>query len=616
MSSKKFPQTLTAGVLAVMAWSLGAGVCIAQPPPPPNIQPPLPGSAVPNPAQVPGQQDGVEVLARGPIHEAFAEPVGGVPQAGPVIVKAPPPAVEEMPPDRAPQGDMQWVPGYWGWDDDRKDFIWISGIWRQPPPDRQWVPGQWLQVPNGFQWSPGMWTPIAQKQMDYLPPPPAPLEAAASVPAPTPTSIFIPGTWYFLQTRYVWRPGYWMEPRVGWVWVPAHFVWTPAGFVFLEGHWDLDLVSRGMLFAPVYFTAPIYRRPAWFYRPAFVVQTDFVLGALFIRPGFNSYFFGDFFDVAYRRRGFVSFVDFRVGRVGVDPLFGYYRWTNRATPHWENDLRGVYTARFNNVAVRPPQTLVQQNVVVNNVTINKNITNVYAKNTAVVSLNQINQHGTAKIQPVPPQRVAAEQLQVKHLQATGAERVKAEQSVVVKGKAPLRVNDAPHSIKYTMPPAHPAVTAQSKIVAPPIPTGSKPVQHTDPPKGPGRGNQSLNYPLSNGLQINSPQSNIGLNTGTSGAGTKQSGQPGVGVGTNQPTNVNALKQATNNSAGVGVKQYTQPGAVVSPNPPVTSTSLKPAYNNPMPSLGARGSAPVLLPGPQKPLAAPAAQKKDDKSDKK
>jgi hypothetical protein len=27
------------------------------------------------------------------------------------------------------------------WDDDSEEYIWVSGIWRVPPPNRQWVPG-------------------------------------------------------------------------------------------------------------------------------------------------------------------------------------------------------------------------------------------------------------------------------------------------------------------------------------------------------------------------------------------------------------------------------------------------------------------------------------------
>ena len=475
MSLNRFLRTFAAGFICLQVWSFCASYSIAQPPPPP---PGIPGQ---------GPPEGVEVLARGPIHEAFAEPVEGVPQAGPVIPKAPPPAIEEIPPDQAPQGNMQWIPGYWSWDDERKDYIWISGIWRQPPPDRHWIPGQWIQAANGFQWTAGMWTPLAQKQMDYLPPPPAPLEAAASTPAPTPASMFVPGTWYYQQTRYVWRPGYWLEPHAGWVWIPAHFVWTPAGYVFLEGHWDLDLSRRGMLFAPVYFTTPVYRRPAWFWRPTFVVQTDFLLGALFIRPGFSTYYFGDFFDAAYRRRGFVSFVDFRVGRVGVDPLFSYYRWTNRGNPRWEAEFRAGYAERFTNVAVRPARTLV----------LGGNVGNVRLN--GVVSLNQIRLQGNIHLEAVSAQRVEAERLQARHFQATGVQRVKAEEAVVVKGRAPIRVNDAPHSLKFDMPPVHPAVVAQGKVVVPPVPPGSRPVAHPEPPKRLDRPNLSLSSPPASGL---------------------------------------------------------------------------------------------------------------------
>src|SRR5438132_1306307 len=48
--------------------------------------------------------DGVEVLTRGPVHEAFAEPVTGQPEPGPVVPGQPPEAVPELPPDQRPEG--------------------------------------------------------------------------------------------------------------------------------------------------------------------------------------------------------------------------------------------------------------------------------------------------------------------------------------------------------------------------------------------------------------------------------------------------------------------------------------------------------------------------------
>src|SRR5438045_2840818 len=84
----------------------------------------------------------VEVLTRGPIHEAFAFSVAVESKPGPIVTKTPPQPLEELPPDEKPEGeDVQWIPGYWFWDDERSDFIWVSGSWRVPPPNMQWVPG-------------------------------------------------------------------------------------------------------------------------------------------------------------------------------------------------------------------------------------------------------------------------------------------------------------------------------------------------------------------------------------------------------------------------------------------------------------------------------------------
>jgi hypothetical protein len=102
--------------------------------------------------------DEIEILTRGPVHEAFAETIVFDPEPGLVIPKSPPAAIEELPPQQQPEGDnIAWIPGYWAWDDDRDDFIWISGIWRAVPPDRQWIPGYWAPASNGAQWTSGYW---------------------------------------------------------------------------------------------------------------------------------------------------------------------------------------------------------------------------------------------------------------------------------------------------------------------------------------------------------------------------------------------------------------------------------------------------------------------------
>ena len=90
-------------VVALTAFGLGFG--------------PRPIIAAEKTAPVP--EEDVQVLASGPIHEAFAEPVALDPEPGIVAPKASPALIEEIPPVQKPEGDVQWIPGYWAWDDER-----------------------------------------------------------------------------------------------------------------------------------------------------------------------------------------------------------------------------------------------------------------------------------------------------------------------------------------------------------------------------------------------------------------------------------------------------------------------------------------------------------------
>ena len=86
----------------------------------------------------PAQDADITVQPRGPVHEAYAQPFDAKPQPGPVAPKAPPDPVPEQPPDQKPEGDnVQWVPGYWAWDGERRDYTWVGGFWRAAPPDRR-----------------------------------------------------------------------------------------------------------------------------------------------------------------------------------------------------------------------------------------------------------------------------------------------------------------------------------------------------------------------------------------------------------------------------------------------------------------------------------------------
>ena len=89
-------------------------------------------------AQTPANE---EILTRGPVHEAFLAPVVYNPAPTVIVTHQPPEAITEVPPDQAPEAGAVWVPGYWAWDDDSTDFLWVSGCWRVPPSNSAWVPG-------------------------------------------------------------------------------------------------------------------------------------------------------------------------------------------------------------------------------------------------------------------------------------------------------------------------------------------------------------------------------------------------------------------------------------------------------------------------------------------
>src|SRR5688572_21929692 len=83
-------------------------------------------SATSVPASVSPEAPGLQIETRGPVHEAFAQPHELNAEPNPPVPKAPPPGVQEEAPEQRPEGDnVQWLPGYWAWDADRNEYIWI-----------------------------------------------------------------------------------------------------------------------------------------------------------------------------------------------------------------------------------------------------------------------------------------------------------------------------------------------------------------------------------------------------------------------------------------------------------------------------------------------------------
>ncbi|MEN6627761.1 MAG: hypothetical protein ABFD69_16160 [Candidatus Sumerlaeia bacterium] len=324
------------------------------------------GAQVQPAVPIPAADGGVQTLTQGPIHEAFAEPINYTPTAGDVIPKAPPADINEIPPDERPDGDPLWIPGYWYWDADRNDFIWVSGIWRIPPPDCTWIPGYWTAVTGGWTWSPGFWMINAVQEVQYLPTaPPESLEVGPSSPAPGVDYLWTPGLWVWTGGNYGWRPGYWVQARTDWVWVPACYIWTPRGYIFVEGYWDYVVDRRGVIFAPVYIPTTVYVQPAYVYTPTIVIETNVFIDCLWVSPHHRHYYFGDYYDARYARRGFVPWFDYHHRRHCYDPIYVHERWRRHDdADRWERRMRDDHHRRETNVDARPPRVYSERNMAV------------------------------------------------------------------------------------------------------------------------------------------------------------------------------------------------------------------------------------------------------------
>jgi len=303
----------------------------------------------------------VQVLTRGPVHEAFAETVTYDPEPGFEVRKAPPEPIEELPPEQRPEGaNVTWIPGYWAWDDERDDFLWVSGVWRALPPGRQWNSGYWARSSAGSRWVSGYWADSAANEIEYLPPPPETIEVGPNIAPPSPDYVWIPGSWIWYEGRYAWRPGYWEEAQSDWVWVPDHYVAAPRGYVFVDGYWDYSVARRGVLFAPVYFQGHDHRRPGYHYSPTTVINLEVALDHLFVRPRYHHYYFGDYYAQGYHDAGFHSRFAYHSHRHGYDPIYVHQRWRHRGDRDWEVHVQADFQKRRDHVEDRPPRSLDAQ----------------------------------------------------------------------------------------------------------------------------------------------------------------------------------------------------------------------------------------------------------------
>src|SRR5262245_3050671 len=165
------------GLIAIIALWMGAALFPFQPSN--HVRAQVRELENPEGKVIPFGKDGIEVLTHGPVHEAFAQPGTGTLAAASLVRKQPPQPLPELPPDQNPAGaHVIGIPGYWAWDDERSDFLWVSGSWRAVPPDRDWVPGYWTEESGGWRWVSGYWAMHNETAVELVPEPPEPIAEA------------------------------------------------------------------------------------------------------------------------------------------------------------------------------------------------------------------------------------------------------------------------------------------------------------------------------------------------------------------------------------------------------------------------------------------------------
>ena len=185
-----------------------------------------------------------------PLNEAVVGPAP-VPADYSADTAPPPPASEEQPPSPA-TGDV-WVPGYWWWSVPLKRYAWVSGAWRDPPPEQVWTPGLWTSAPSGrFVWIPGFWgAPGTPAPVAIVAAPPAPQSEAPPPPPPGVGFVWTPGYHAYRGDRYVWVEGsYARPPREGLGWIEPRYVGVGGHYYFQPGRWDQPPTHRGVVYQP------------------------------------------------------------------------------------------------------------------------------------------------------------------------------------------------------------------------------------------------------------------------------------------------------------------------------------------------------------------------------
>ena len=134
-----------------------------------------------------------------------------------------------------PGNNTVWVHGEWIWNNNQ--YLYQTGYWTVPEPNKIFVNGHWAQWPNGeWYWVMGYWKRIPDNVFVVS----IPAEPAFNrPPPPSAEHIWIDGEWSWRNNTFTWQPGYWIVRDPHKAWVRGYWHQRQDGsFYWIGGYWE------------------------------------------------------------------------------------------------------------------------------------------------------------------------------------------------------------------------------------------------------------------------------------------------------------------------------------------------------------------------------------------
>jgi hypothetical protein len=225
---------------------------------------------------------------------------------------------------------------------------------------------------------------------------------------------------------------------------------------------------------------------------------------MFVRLGNRHFYFGDYFEPLYERRGFVAWPDYHPIPRLFDPCFAYYRHLHIGDARWEPALRHLYAGRVSGEIPRPPRTLAKQFEVLKtisgskteNVVIHKDINLTHLQNATVLApiakiqttrITNLAAIGGAKVAPGREIKVLAvtkeeHEREIKsatQIRDIGVQRRETETKIFHQGEIPVLHTDPSRPVKIELPKPLPVIRPVVEPIRKVVPERIVPPMHEE-----------------------------------------------------------------------------------------------------------------------------------------